>query len=40
MSEYIPRSQAVISAIVELGTLRGFESKGLIQAGEAVGDGR
>ena len=31
MSEYIPRSHAVISPGVELGTLTGFERKGLIQ---------
>ena len=40
MSEYIPRSHVVISPGVELGTLRGFERKGLIQDGEAVGNGR
>ena len=31
MSEYIPRSHVVISPGVELGTLTGFERKGLIQ---------
>ena len=31
MSEYIPRSHAVISPSVELGTLTGFERKGLIR---------
>ena len=40
MSEYIPRRHAVISPGVQLGTLTGFESKGLIQDGEAVGNGR
>ena len=39
MSEYIPRSHVVISPGVELGTLTGFERKGLIQDGEAVGNG-
>ena len=40
MSEYIPRSHVVISPGVELGTLTGFERKGLIQDGEPVGNGR
>ena len=40
MSEYIPRSHAVISTSVELGTLTGFERKGLVQDGEAVGNRR
>ena len=39
MSEYIPGSYAVISPGVQLGTLRGFERKGLIQDGEPVGNG-
>ena len=37
MSEYIPRSHAVISPGVQQGTLTGFERKGLIQDGEPVG---
>ena len=40
MSEYIARSHAVISPGVQLGTLTGFERKGLIQDGELVGNGR
>ena len=40
MSEYIPRSHVVISPSVQLGTLTGFERKGLIQDGEPVGNGR
>ena len=40
MSEYIPRSHVVISLGVQLGTLTGFERKGLIQDGELVGNGR
>ena len=40
MSEYIPRNHAVISPGVQLGTLIGFERKGLIQDGEPVGNGR
>ena len=40
MSEYIPTSHVVISPGVELWTLTGFERKGLIQDGEAVGNGR
>ena len=40
MYEYIPRCHVVISPGVELGTLTGFERKGLIQDGEAVGNGR
>ena len=40
MSEYIPRSHAVISPGVQLATLTGFDRKGLIQDGEAVGNGR
>ena len=39
LSEYIPRSHAVISPSVELGTLTGFERKGLIQDGEPVETG-
>ena len=31
MSEYIPRSHAVISPCVELGILTGFERKGIIR---------
>ena len=37
MSEYIPRSHAVISPRVQLGTLTDFERKGLFQDGEPVG---
>ena len=39
MSEYSPRSHVVISPGVQLGTLTGFETKGLIQDGEPVGNG-
>ena len=40
MFEYIPRRHAVISPGVQLGSLTGFERKGLIQDGEPVGNGR
>ena len=40
MYEYITRSHAVISPSVHMGTLTGFERKGLIQDGELVGNGR
>ena len=40
VSEYIPRSHAVISPGVQLGTLTGFDRKGLIQDAELVGNVR